>query len=66
MMRPSYLVVAFLATGGKQGEDLGSDEEQIVLFVYLLYDITNNKVRKPNSNIVVTLYRYVYIRLHMV
>jgi hypothetical protein len=44
-MGPSYLVVLFQATGGKSGEDLGSDEEQIVLFVYLLYDVTNNKVR---------------------
>lgn len=43
-MGPSYLVVLFQATGGKSGEDLGSDEEQICLFVYLLYDVTNNKV----------------------
>ena len=45
MMGPSYLVVLFQATGGKSGEDLGSDEEQICIFVYLLYDVTNNKVR---------------------
>lgn len=42
----SYLVVLFCATAGKNGEELGVDEEQIVLFVYLLYDVPNNKVRK--------------------
>lgn len=45
MANSSYLVVLFCATAGKNGEDLGVDEEQIVLFVYLLYDVPNNKVR---------------------
>lgn len=40
----SHLVVLFCATAGQNGENLGSDEEQIVLFVYLLYDLANNKV----------------------
>lgn len=44
MTNSSYLVVLFCATAGKNGEDLGVDEEQIVLFVYLLYDVPNNKV----------------------
>ncbi|ELT87306.1 hypothetical protein CAPTEDRAFT_189098 [Capitella teleta] len=39
----SHLVVLFCATAGQNGENLGSDEEQIVLFVYLLYDLANNK-----------------------
>ncbi|XP_046354450.1 epithelial splicing regulatory protein 1-like isoform X1 [Haliotis cracherodii] len=39
-----YLVALFCASAGKNGEELGSDEEQIVLFVYLLFDVTNNKV----------------------
>ena len=43
-MAASYLVVLFCATAGQNGEDLGADEEQIVLFVYLLYDVANNKV----------------------
>ena len=43
-MAASYLVVCFCATAGQNGENLGSDEEQIVLFVYILYDVTNNKV----------------------
>lgn len=44
MANSSYLVVLFCASAGKNGEELGIDEEQIVLFVYLLYDLPNNKV----------------------
>ncbi|XP_052230014.1 epithelial splicing regulatory protein 1-like isoform X1 [Dreissena polymorpha] len=44
MTNSSYLVVLFCATAGKNGDDLGVDEEQVVLFVYLLYDLPNNKV----------------------
>ena len=40
----THLVCLFCVTAGQNGENLGSDEEQIVLFVYLLYDIANNKV----------------------
>ena len=41
---PSHLVCLFLVTSGQNGESLGSDEEQIVVFAYALYDIANNKV----------------------
>ncbi|XP_052815866.1 epithelial splicing regulatory protein 1-like isoform X2 [Mya arenaria] len=44
MASSSYLVVLFCATAGKNGDELGVDEEQVVLFVYLLYDVPNNKV----------------------
>ena len=47
-MAASHLVVLFCATAGQNGENLGSDEEQIVLFVYLLYDVANNKVRQTS------------------
>jgi len=43
-MAASHLLIYFCATAGKNGEDLGVDEEQIVLFVYLLFDVTNCKV----------------------
>lgn len=43
-MSPEYLVVLFQVTGGQNGENLGSDEEEVVFFVYLLYDIASNKV----------------------
>ena len=42
--RPTHLVCLFLVTAGQNDENLGADEEQIVEFVYLLYDLTNNKV----------------------
>ncbi|KAL8612408.1 hypothetical protein ACOMHN_008393 [Nucella lapillus] len=41
---PSHLVLLFSVSGGKNGEELGSDEEQIVFLVYLLFDVCNNKV----------------------
>jgi len=41
---PSYLVCLFVATSGQNGESLGSDEEQIVVFAYSLLDVANNKV----------------------
>ena len=44
MANSSYLVALFCASAGKNGEDLGVDEEQIILFVYLLFDVPNNKV----------------------
>jgi len=44
MTTTSHLVCLFCVTAGQNGENLGSDEEQIVLFVYLLHDIANNKV----------------------
>lgn len=46
MATSSHLVCMFCVTAGQNGENLGSDEEQIVLFVYLLYDVANNKVRQ--------------------
>ncbi|KAK2156341.1 hypothetical protein LSH36_216g07063 [Paralvinella palmiformis] len=41
---PPYLVALFNVTAGQNGENLGSDEQQIVFFVYMLYDVSNNKV----------------------
>ncbi|GAB1600064.1 epithelial splicing regulatory protein 1-like isoform X4 [Argonauta hians] len=43
-MASSHILVLFCATTGKNNEELGVDEEQIVLLVYLLFDVTNNKV----------------------
>ncbi len=41
---PSHLLIFHVVTAGKNGEKLGSDEEQIVLLSYLLYDVQNRKV----------------------
>ena len=54
-MAPSHLVVLFLTTGGQNAENLGSDEEQIVSFVYQLFDVSNNKVCKVFSHSVYAL-----------
>ncbi len=48
---PPYLVICFYTTAGQNGENLGSDEEQIVFFVYLLYDVTNNKVSECDNGL---------------
>ncbi|XP_070189517.1 epithelial splicing regulatory protein 1-like isoform X2 [Littorina saxatilis] len=49
---PSHLVVLFVVSAGKNGDELGADEEQIVYLVYLLYDVTNNKVVSLQSHYV--------------
>jgi len=41
---PSHIVCLFVATSGQNGESLGCDEEQIVVFAYALMDVANNKV----------------------
>ncbi|ESO06931.1 hypothetical protein HELRODRAFT_139357, partial [Helobdella robusta] len=41
---PTSLVCLFFVTSGQNGENLGSDEEQIVLFVHMIYDLKENKV----------------------
>jgi len=41
---PSHLVCVFVVTSGQNGESLGCDEEQIVVFAYSLIDVANNKV----------------------
>lgn len=54
----SHLLIFFCATAGKNGEELGNDEEQIVLFVYLLYDVSNCKVRNLQVKRFPALLRY--------
>ena len=49
MAGPSHLVALFVATAGQNAENLGTDEEQIVLYVYMLYDIVNNKVNQISA-----------------
>lgn len=39
-----YLCVLYVATAGQQGARLGSDEEEIVLLIYVLIDVAANKV----------------------
>lgn len=44
--RVSHLLICFVVSAGKNGEELGVDEEQIVLIVCLLFDVSNCKVRQ--------------------
>jgi epithelial splicing regulatory protein 1/2 len=45
MMEAPYLCVLYVATAGQQGPGLGADEEEIVLLVYIIIDMGQNKVR---------------------
>ena len=49
-MATRYLVVVYIVTAGLDENDLGSDEEEIVLFTWLVIDVTNCKVRTTNSS----------------
>lgn len=48
----SHLTILYCASAGKQGDDLGADEAQTVVLVYLLYDVLNNKVSWVWSRVV--------------
>lgn len=44
MLGTPYLCAFYVATAGLQGASLGSDEEEIVLLIYVIIDMTQNKV----------------------
>lgn len=44
MMGSRYLCVLYVATAGQQGQRLGSDEEEVVLLIYVVIDVALNKV----------------------
>lgn len=43
-----YLCALYVATAGHQGNLLGSDEQEIVLLIYVVVDMTSNTV-SPNN-----------------
>uniref|UniRef100_T1ILP7 RRM domain-containing protein n=1 Tax=Strigamia maritima TaxID=126957 RepID=T1ILP7_STRMM len=51
-MAAAYLVVLYTVTAGQNGSQLGSDEEEIVLLVWLVLDLANNKVVAVQQNVV--------------
>ena len=53
MARTRYLVVVYVVTAGLHGEDLGSDEEDIVLFSWLVVDISNCRVCTVLSSLLI-------------
>lgn len=44
MMGTTHLCVFYVATAGLQGNSLGSDEEEVVLLIYVIIDMSVNKV----------------------
>ena len=44
MAGTQYLVVVYVVTAGLHGDDLGSDEEEMILFAWLVVDINDSKV----------------------
>ncbi|XP_034949442.1 RNA-binding protein fusilli isoform X2 [Chelonus insularis] len=49
---PTHLVALYVATAGLQGNALGSDEEEIILLIYVLIDTLQNKVTGHQQYIV--------------
>jgi len=47
-----YLIVIYTVTAGEHYEELGSDEQEIVLFAWLVLDIINLKIIDVKSNYV--------------
>lgn len=45
MIGPHHICVLYVATAGLQGPLMGSDEQEIVLLIYVIVDVIQNKVR---------------------
>lgn len=50
MATSRYLVVVYVATGGLQGPNLGSDEQETILVTWVVVDVTNCKVIAVHYN----------------
>ncbi|CAH1987681.1 unnamed protein product [Acanthoscelides obtectus] len=49
MIGPHYVCVLYVATAGLQGPLMGSDEQEIVLLIYVIVDVVHNKIDSPRS-----------------
>lgn len=45
MIGPHHICVLYVATAGLQGPLMGSDEQEIVLLIYVIIDSIQNQVR---------------------
>lgn len=45
MVGPHHICIVYVATAGLQGHLMGSDEQEIVLLIYIIIDVIQNKVR---------------------
>ncbi|XP_077543133.1 epithelial splicing regulatory protein fusilli isoform X1 [Haemaphysalis longicornis] len=52
MAATRFVVVVHLVTAGQQGDALGSDEQDTVVFSWLVVDLANNKVVAVQQNLV--------------
>ena len=48
---PQYLVIFHGVSSGLNGANLGSDEQDLVTLVYLVFNVKENKVSPPSSYI---------------
>lgn len=46
MIGAHHVCVMYVATAGLQGSLMGSDEQEIVLLIYVIVDVVQNKVRQ--------------------
>lgn len=53
MIGPHHICVLYVATAGLQGPLMGSDEQEIVLLIYVIVDVIQNKVSFT--------FKYIYI-----
>lgn len=44
MIGPQHICVVYVATAGLQGQLMGSDEQEIVLLIYVIIDAVQKKV----------------------
>ena len=51
MIGPHHVCVLYVATAGLQGSLMGSDEQEVVLLIYVIVDVLQNKVMPFLQNI---------------
>lgn len=53
MIGPHHICVLYVATAGLQGPLMGSDEQEIVLLIYVIVDVIQNKVSAFVTNTII-------------
>lgn len=54
MVGPHHICIVYVATAGLQGHLMGSDEQEIVLLIYVIIDVKQNKVGLKRTQILVS------------
>lgn len=55
MIGPQHICVVYVATAGLQGPLMGSDEQEIVLLIYVIIDAVQKKVSSNSIGFFVKL-----------